>query len=124
MDGVLRKNTFATYGQGEENIDAIAVSYCRMLRKGFVPTTEDELFRSADYHMENLERYKAFMRKDTSSMSKEELEKELREAEIMADSGRSFGNSYDRAVYRFLRGRINRVAVRVEEYEREKIYRG
>lgn len=124
MDGVLRKNTFATYGQGEENIDAIAVSYCRMLRKGFVPTTEDELFRSADYHMENLERYKAFMRKDASSMSKEELEKELREAEIMADSGRSFGNSYDRAVYRFLRGRINRVAVRVEEYEREKIYRG
>lgn len=123
MKEALGQSTFITYGQGEENIDAIAVSYCRMLRKGFIPTTRDELFRSADYRVDRLERYRALLRRDSSSINGDELKKELREAEIMVDSGRKFADRYDRAVYDFLRERINRVAVHVEEYEREKIYR-
>ncbi len=38
----------SVYGDGEENVDSIAVSYYRMLKKGFTPTGDEVLFDRED----------------------------------------------------------------------------
>ena len=54
---VIGSGDFSTFGDCEENRDSIAVSYCRMLRKGFIPTSDHVLFRKEDYHVEFAEEY-------------------------------------------------------------------
>ena len=124
MRQVLEDDTFVTYGQGEENIDAIAVSYCRLLRKGFIPTSKDALFGSSDYHRENLDRMRGRNAPGADGQDPEKCGDAPQPAAIRTDSGREFANSYDWAVSRFLRGRINEAAAEIEMNEREKLYRG
>lgn len=119
-------NSFVVYGDGEENIDSIAVGYCRMLRKGFIPTADDVLFQSRDYHIENLTRYEQMQknppRTDNANgggMDVPTLEK----YEILQDNGCVFQNQYDGAVYAYLKQRINSIAVPLEKREREMMIR-
>ena len=119
---VINTPTLNTYGDGEENVDSIAIAYCRMLRKGFIPTSSNVLFRQQDYHMENVEEYARLKRMSVSAMSKEELakhKKKLASCEILQKNGQHLEHRYDRALYEFLRERINDVAFLLEKHERE-----
>lgn len=88
------------YGDGEENVDSIAVSYCRMLRKGLQPTAQRVLFPTEDYKPRNAKEKK----------------------DILEASQRgSLTSNYDRAVYDLLLQRINEVAPEVEALEREQL---
>lgn len=123
---VISDPNFSTYGDGEENIDSIAVGYCRMLRKGFLPTSDHVLFNKSDYHRENIEQYERLRRISTAAMGEEELNehhRKLKDCEILQDSGRRFDNAYDDAVYKYLRPRINEMALLVERYERDNMIR-
>lgn len=122
---VIQMPTCSVYGDGDENIDSIAVSYCRMLKKGFIPTTDEVLFRTEDYHPENLEQYERLKRLP-AAQSGEEREahiRALRAAEIMQERGGHFSDGYDEALYTYLRKRINEVAPSVEKREREQMIR-
>ena len=117
---------FSVYGDGEENLDSIAISYCRMLRKGFISTSSLPLFDKKDYHMEHLESYIHLKKTATattamSTEEKRELAQKLRDNEILIDRAPQFVNRYDRAVYRCLRDRINNVAPMVEQHERDSM---
>lgn len=121
---VACRNYSGVYGDSEENIDSIAISYCRMLRKGFIPAAKDVLFKTEDYHIENLNRYERESRLSTIGMSEAdqaEHERRLRENEILQDNHRTFSDPYDEAVYRLLKGRINAVALSLEKNEREQM---
>lgn len=121
---VIGMPTLSTYGDGEENIDSIAIAYCRMLRKGFIPTSPNVLFRHQDYHMENVEEYGQLKRIPTSSMNKEELKKhkeKLARCEILKKSTKDIKYQYDRATYEYLWERINSVAYSLEKHERESM---
>lgn len=123
---VIGSGDFSTFGDGEENRDSIAVSYCRMLRKGFIPTSDHVLFRKEDYHVEFAEEYERLKGMSTVSMSDEELKQHkerLRQFEILQDSGRQFADPYDASVYHFLRNRINQMAALLERRERELLLR-
>lgn len=123
---MISSGDFCTFGDGEENRDSIAVSYCRMLRKGFIPTSDHVLFRKEDYHVEFAEEYERLKRMSTVSMSDEELKRHkerLRQFEILQDSGRQFEDPYDASVYHFLRNRINQMAALLERRERELLLR-
>ena len=112
------------YGDGQENIDSIAVSYCRMLRKGFIPTGDIVLFDTKDYHANNIERLEDLKSKTYSAMSDEEKEnhrKEIAAAQILRKSNRNFDNEYDKAVYELLYSRINDFALHIEKIERNKM---
>ncbi|HPF88283.1 MAG TPA: AAA family ATPase [Candidatus Limiplasma sp.] len=112
------------YGDSEENIDSIAISYCRMLRKGFIPAATDVLFRTEDYHIENLIPYERESRLPTGGMSEEERaqhEKKLRETEILQGRPISAMEPYDKAVYTLLKERINAVALPLEKSERQQM---
>ncbi|MBE6728107.1 MAG: AAA family ATPase [Ruminococcaceae bacterium] len=118
--------TCTVYGDGEENVDSIAISYCRMLRKGFAPTADDVLFRTEDYCMENLEEYERLKRKSTAAMEPEELAEhnfKLRKSELLQDNNKSLVHPYDIAVYKLLRERINSLAIQVERFERDQLIR-
>lgn len=96
------------YGDGFENVDSIAVSYCRMLRKGMKPAG-DVLFRPEDYQAKKLE-------------SQEDSEDVV---EVLGKSLESdFFSGYDKAVYELLRTRINVLAPQVEKFERQQIIMG
>lgn len=116
----------AVYGDGQENIDSIAVSYCRMLRKNFVPTADYVLFRAEDYNAANLSEYNRLRATPTRGMSEEELaehKKKLQAAGILRHSTQRFDNAYDTAVYQCLWSRINDMAVLVERYETDLLIR-
>ena len=123
---VENKRDCAVYGDGQENVDSIAVSYCRMLRKNFVPTADHVLFRSEDYHPENLDELNKLRSTPTRGMTEEELSKheaDISAAQILKRSGERFENPYDRAVYDCLYSRINEMAMRVERYETDLLIR-
>jgi len=112
------------YGDGQENIDSIAISYCRMLRKGFIPTGDRVLFDAKDYHIENIEQLKKLKSKRDFDMSDDEKQKHLEEidaAQILQKSNKVFDNKYDEAVYDMLYSRINDFALYIEQVEREKM---
>lgn len=90
------------YGDGAENIDSIAVGYCRMLRKGMMPTVGEKkvLFDYRDYYAEH----------------------EYQPA-ILHKSDRRFQDPYDEAVYTLLYGMVNKIASEVERTEKEKLIR-
>lgn len=98
------------FGDSEENLDSIALRYCRMLRKGMKPTVDSSqlLFKNEDYHGENA-------RVKEGSTGAEVLQPSLDEHLLCP---------YDRAMYRLLLSRINKTAARVEEIELEKMIRG
>lgn len=128
LKDAISSPTFSTYGDGEENVDSIAVSYCRMLRKGFTPTSGEgkELFRKEDYHMENALEYERLKNLSTSSMDEKQRlrhEQALLAHRILQDPEPSFSNSYDTAVYTYLLARINEMALPLEQRERELILR-
>lgn len=91
------------YGDGYENIDSIAIGYCRMLRKGLVPAAGTVLFRAEDYQ--------AGLLAGASGQEQTEVLRESPEAESL--------RGYDRAVYQLLRTRINELAPELERYERQ-----
>lgn len=121
---VIKSPSFSAYGDGEENVDSVAISYCRMLRKGFIPTAEGELFHKEDYHVEFAPEYERLKRVSTKSMSKEDERNHqyaLQRYEILQDYKPDFPDCYDAAVYAYLRVRINEMALLLEKREREKM---
>ena len=124
LRAVIASPSFNVYGDGEENVDSIAVSYCRMLRKGFIPTSDSVLFRTEDYHMEYAERYERLKRgfpAITDEAERKRRDQELRECEILQDWHPALPDRYDRAVYALLRERINEIAAPLERRERENL---
>lgn len=117
----------AVYGDGQENIDSIAVSYCRMLRKNFVPTADEVLFRSEDYRAENLNEYARLKAMSVKGMTSEEIEAHKRSIEensiLRRCRDKRFTNLYDEAVYNCLLDRINEMAIMVERRESELLIR-
>lgn len=116
--------SFSAYGDGEENVDSVAIGYCRMLRKGFIPTAEGELFHKEDYHVEFAPEYERLKRISTKAMSKEEEQNHqcaLRQYEILQDRKPDFPDRYDRALYVYLHVRINEMALLLEKRERESL---
>lgn len=90
----------SVYGDGDENIDSIAVSYCRLLRKGLKPANETSMFLARDYHPENAEN-----------------------GEILSRTQSNFDSSYDKCVYKLLYKKINLYAPKIEQLELEKTLR-
>lgn len=122
LRSVVNEPNFCVYGDGEENIDSIALSYCRMLRKGFIPASDNILFKSSDYHVENAENYEILKNKDTESMTPEERlkhDKKLKKYAILQGDFNNFNNNYDAAVYAYIKERINALAFLLERHERE-----
>lgn len=120
----------SVYGDGAENIESIAVSYCRMLRKGIRPTTKEKevLFSCKDYHAENYEKLEMLEKRyyrSGSEMSESEYESEKMKYEILRHRklDPSFG-AYDKAVYELLFTKINEIAEELEKKEKELIVRG
>lgn len=122
---VISGSAFRAYGDGEENVDSIAIGYCRMLRKGIPSTADAVLFQSADYHSENAREYdelKARPARDMSSRERKEHEERIKALEILqAECPPSFRSRYDRAVHACLRRRINELAPALERRERERM---
>lgn len=125
---VIKNENFSVYGDSEENVESIAVSYCRMLRKQFIPTASKVLFDRKDYRIANAEQYQRLKRKPTDAMSAEEREQHeqrLRECEVLQKKDHQKKNDqkkdsrYDRAVYQYMRRRINEVAPALEMRERD-----
>ena len=90
----------SVYGDGDENIDSIAVSYCRLLRKGLKPANENSMFLARDYHPENAENGEILSRTQSNSDSR-----------------------YDKCVYELLFKKINLYAPKIEQLELEKTLR-
>lgn len=88
------------YGDGDENVDSIAVSYCRMLRKGLQPTAQRVLFATEDYQPRNAREEKNILIDSTS---------------------RNLTGNYDKKLHQLLLERINEVAPQVEELERRQV---
>ncbi len=99
----------SVYGDSPENIESIAVGYCRMLRKGLRPTVKDPLFKTEDYHYENA------LKKGGGE--------EAFDAVLMANRPHNLSR-YDGAVYDLLYAKINEVAFDIEKYERRKLVEG
>ena len=97
------------YGDGAENLDSIAISYCRLLRKGMKATSDRPLIRPADYHPLSLFELMAENRQDQPPAIPDSRESEL--------------SGYDRRVYKLLRERINQFAPFVERAEAEAMVR-
>lgn len=120
----ILSTSFSTYGDGEENVDSVAIGYCRMLRKGFIPTAEGELFHKEDYHVGFAPEYDRLKQIPTKSMGEEDKRSHqdaLRQHEILQDRKPDFSDRYDKAVYTYLRERINEMALLLERREREKM---
>lgn len=100
LERTCKDPAVGVYGDGEENIDSIAVSYCRMLRKGLQPTGDRVLFSAQDYQPRSaLKKEPVLTRKDIDGMK----------------------SKYDRAVYQLLLDRINEMAPDVEQLERRQV---
>lgn len=100
LERTCKDPAVGVYGDGEENIDSIAVSYCRMLRKGLQPTGDRVLFFTQDYQPRNaLKKEAVLVKRDIGGMT----------------------SKYDRAVYQLLLDRINELAPDVEQLERRQV---
>lgn len=113
----IGQSDFHVYGDDEENISMTAVRYCRLLRRKFIPTSKNPLFRFEDYHSD---RYKAIQEYKENPHTEDKETKPapiLEKREPTPDAA-----AYDRAVYELLWQRINDVAFDVEKMEREKIF--
>lgn len=97
LETVCSDLTVSVYGDGEENVDSIAVSYCRMLRKGLQPTANRVLFEAKEYHPENVSEKKDI---------------------LVCENLNCLHSNYDKALHKFLLERINKFAPDVEEIER------
>ena len=74
--------------------------------------------------MEYAQRYERLKSARTEAMGEEERrqhERELLRWEVLQDRQPAFPDAYDRAVYAFLRARINEVAASLERRELEKM---
>lgn len=100
----------SVYGDSPENIDSIAVGYCRMLRKGLRPTVKIPLFKTRDYHCEN-----ALKSKGDGADGQQMILVENKPINL---------EKYDIAVYSLLYPKINEWAYEVERYERQKLLEG
>lgn len=100
LERTCKDPAVGVYGDGEENIDSIAVSYCRMLRKGLQPTSDRVLFATRDYQPRN-------------AKNKENI--------LVPSESTNPTEKYDRALYQLLLERINEVAPEVEQLERRQI---
>ena len=94
------------YGDSAENIGSIAISYCRMLRKGLIPTADQVLFTKDEYHSDRFEQMTSDMDRSTVS--------------ILECGEKHFSHAYDRSVFSVLYTYINKVAPKIERYERER----
>ncbi|MBR1531426.1 MAG: AAA family ATPase [Eubacterium sp.] len=124
---VLIDKTFTTYGEGEENLDGIVLAYCRMLRKGFIATSDNPLFSADDYspvRAEKIEELKSEIRICTDPEKAKGLKAELENCTILQKRN-DINNlcKYDRAVYECLFTRINTVAAELEKYEKNIMIR-
>lgn len=97
------------YGDGAENLDSIAISYCRLLRKGMKSTTANPLIRTKDYQPLSLQE---LMQKDSEN-----------QRPAIAHSRENELSGYDRLVYVLLRERINIVSPYVERMEADAMLR-
>ena len=101
------------YGDSPENIDSIAVGYCRMLRKAFRPTSgKDILFRAKDYHIERAAQIRDNSDEDTAAIK------------ILDRDEESQRYPYDQAVYEKLYLKINQWAADVEVIEKRRLLEG
>lgn len=112
---------FTVYGDSEENIDSIAASYCRLLRKGMKPTTKNVLFDCKDYYVDNYIKLKE-IKKQKETISEEDYNKKIKENSILKSEYRS-KSRYNNLVYKTLKERINSIAYDIEEYERNILIR-
>ncbi len=116
------------YGSNAENLDAIALSYCRMLRKGFDATTKNPLFSPMDYDASQVKK-KQKCEKEISMCSDPETRGALVEEFLHSDKysvmKKRFNakHPYDEAVYNLLLEKINEVAYELESYEHEAMIR-
>lgn len=105
------------YGDGAENVDSIAVGYCRMLKKSFRPTAESVLFHPNDYHPGNAEKW-VKLERNPDNLSKDLLETQMKKAEnSVVPYNNKFIHPYDRVIYDLLWRRINHFAPKIEEIE-------
>ena len=81
------------YGDGNENLDSIAVCYLRMMRLGFTPTSDDCLFSPKDYAVEYTD--------EGISISISEKSE--------------FKSDYDRVLYQTIREKMVFMAAKLEE---------
>ncbi|MBQ9897743.1 MAG: hypothetical protein IJM40_10580 [Synergistaceae bacterium] len=109
LNEVADKN-FKVYGDSFENVESIAVSYCRMLRKGFNTVSNNILFKYKDYHIENAR----LVNEDNNAREVLQEDTEMR----------SNLCKYDLAVYDCLRKEINSIAVLIEKRERDILITG
>lgn len=126
LEAVLKDPAVALYGDSRENVDSIAVSYCRMLRKNFTPTANSVLFKPEDYNTQRLDEYARVLQQSTDRMTEEELKKrreKLQELQILHYNKPQTDSAYDLAVYECLHERINQMAVLLEQYERQQMIR-
>ena len=92
----------SVYGDGTENLDSIAVSYIRMLKKGFLTANGDALFYKEDYI--------------GASQDGRHLRR-MKDQELRA----KWPHAYDQAVYHLLADRIDVLAEQVEAVERNRL---
>ncbi len=105
------------YGDGAENVDSIAVTYCRLLKKSFRPTAYTVLFHPKDYHPENAEKWRK-IEENPDGFSEELLEKEKKKSgNAIIPYNNIFNHQYDKMVYELLWKRINHFAPKIEEFE-------
>lgn len=83
----------AVYGDGNENLDSIAVCYLRMMRLGFKPTSAGCLFLPEDYSV---------------IYEEDGIKPSVAEREI-------FETEYDRVLYHIIREKMMFLAARMEE---------
>lgn len=101
------------YGDSEENLDSIAISYCRLLRKGMRPTTSNPLIKAEDYQPPKM----------NELLDKSEASKKKTISDATAKSKEMNLDGYDLRVYQTLRERINILAPYVEQLEAEAMLR-
>ncbi len=110
------------YGDSEENVESIAVSYCRMLRKGMTPTSKHVLFKPENYHVGNYGKIKE-IKEQKSTLEKAEYEKQLEENAILQSESCPCVSDYDKLIYEVLKDKINEFAYDIEENERYRLVR-
>lgn len=97
----LKKST--VYGDGPENIDSIAVTYIRLLRKSFASSSAEVLFATDDY--------KVICDESGNVMN----------VSIQKREGSSFSCEYDRQMYVALYARMTQLAPDIEKLERRRL---
>ena len=111
LEGAAQNCSF--YGDSEENLDSIAISYCRLLRKGMRPTTSNPLIKAEDYQPPKM----------NELLDKSEASKKKTISDATAKSKEMNLDGYDLRVYQTLRERINILAPYVEQLEAEAMLR-